>query len=180
MKDGNPASVSLYDVAVGMALVSQEAREKLSNVDQLFADIHAFSEGTTGEEWKTLIRNLLGDENHPATCDALGDWKVGATRFSRLFHAIIHRVQSIGGYRSLTYRQRKEAHIRRAMSAVMSSQSITHLSKLMPSLGLTPKSSDAPLIASKNGSPTPGDGIQKNGKLAEAAEYGPRESLAST
>lgn len=158
MTEGHAAHVSLYDVAIGMALMSQEVRDQLRNVDQLFADIHAFSEGRTGEEWKTLIRNLLGDSEHPAVHDQQGDWKVAKTRFSRLYHAIIHRVQSIGGYRSLTYRQQREDSTRRALSAVMSSQSITQLTKLMPSLAPTPSYCGEQQTAAKNGSPTPGDG----------------------
>jgi hypothetical protein len=167
MNDGHPANVSLYDVAVGMALVSQDAREQLRNVDQLFADIHAFGEGNVGDEWRTLIQSLLGDSQHPATHDQQGDWAVGKKRFSRLYHAIIHRVQSIGGSRSLTYRQRKEASIRRALSAVMSSRSITQLTKLMPSLEQTVNSSGVPQIAAKNGSPTPGDGQQPSERRTE-------------
>jgi hypothetical protein len=157
--ESHAAHVSLYDVAVGMALMNQDVRDQLKNVDKLFADIHAFSEGVNGEEWTTLIRNLLGDENHPAVHDQQGDWKVGKTRFLRLYHAIIHRVQSIGGYRSLTYQQQKAASIRRALSAVMSSQSITQLAKLMPSLAPIANSSDGQPTDARNGSPTPGDGL---------------------
>ena len=180
MNDSHAASVSLYDVAVGMALVSQEAREQLQNVDQLFADIHAFGEGRTGEEWQALIRNLLGDSQHPATHDQQGDWKVGKTRFSRLYHAIIHRVQSIGGCRSVTYRQRKEASIRRALSAVMSSRSITQLTRLMPSLALTPNYSGAQLTAVRNGLPMPGDGPPPDAKRIEADASPATESNGST
>jgi hypothetical protein len=158
VSEGIPAHVSLYDVAVGMALVSEDARNQLRNVDELFAAIHAFGEGRKEEPWESLIRNLLGDPEHPATHDAQGDWKTPQGRFSRLYLALIHRVKSIGGYRSATWRQSKAACIRRALSAVMSSPSITALQKLIPSIAPTPKSCAVPQIESKNGSPTPGGG----------------------
>lgn len=162
--EGYPSHVSLYDVCVGMALVSEQAREALKNKDSLFAEIYAFGEGKGGEEWKTLIRTLLGDQNHPAGADAQGDWTVGKKRFSRLFQAVIHRLLSIGGFASLRLEQRKAASIQRALSAVIESLSMSNPLELPDLTEHIVASTSRQHTSSKTGLPMPGDGVPTHEK----------------
>lgn len=158
MSEGYPSQVSLYDVCVGMALVSEQARELLKGKDQLFAEIHAFGEGRAGAQWTELIRTLLGDSEHPAVHDQQGDWCVGKRRFLRLFQALIYRLTSIGGYGSLRLAQQRRASTQRALSAAIAHLSMTERLELPTLLASIPVSISKPPTASSSGPPMPGDG----------------------